>query len=120
MRARKDYVLEDLQNLMQHRIWRIDDNRALIKQRENQRSLNECNQEWENRRFGIESDDLNNATKMTSQIASYDRAKKDYEDKCSKCLTLFRTRLDKISLGRVRQDLLECHFCTAWLNLYVF
>jgi hypothetical protein len=120
VRAHKDYLLEDLQNLMQHRIWRIDDNRARMNQREYQRALNECNQEWENRRLGIESDDLNIATKMTAQIASYDRAKKDHEDKCSKCLTLFRTRLDKIPLGRVRQDLLDCQFRTAWLNLYVF
>jgi hypothetical protein len=66
-------LLDDLQHLMQNRIWRLDDNRARMNQREYQRALNECNLEWENKRFAIESDDLNNATKMTSQIASYDR-----------------------------------------------
>ncbi len=106
VRQHKNYLLDDLQYLMQNRIWRIDDNRAQMNQREYQRALNECNLEWENKIFAIES-------KMTSQIARYDRAKKDHEDKCFKCLTLFRTRLDEIPLGKVRQELFDCQFRTV-------
>jgi hypothetical protein len=57
---------------------------------------------------------------MVAQMASYDGTKKDYEEKCSKIITLFRSRLDTGPLEGIKDDLLAYNFRTAWVSLYLY
>ncbi len=122
VRQYKDDLMEDLQLLMQTRIWRYDDKyrHRRIGQREYNKALDDIRAEWENKKFTIETDDLNITNKMVAQMASYDRAKKDYEEKCSKIITLFRSRLDSGPLEGIKEDLIACNFRTAWVSLYLY
>jgi hypothetical protein len=106
VRQYKDTHLDDLHLMYQNRIWRLEENPNLSNNQKN-KVIDEVKREWEDKRFVIENDDLNITSKMVAQIANYDRAKKDYEEKCSKCLTLFLERLGPGPLSQVKDELMQ-------------
>jgi hypothetical protein len=109
-----DKKLEDLEEFYEARVFRISDNHRELSPAEVNKKLDNCQKDWESKRFKIEQSEEKIYGELVAAVSAYDRVKNEHAQRKAKCMKLFQTMLGASPKAIIRSDLLAGRFRSAF------